>query len=91
MDILNKMRTLGAAGKYDLCCEGGSNRVQADNKLLAAAKESIYLTKTEQGVCKLFKTLMTNKCNHDCAYCPNGTRCEKSQKKITSSWMTGAP
>jgi len=82
--ILDKIRSLASAGQYDLCCDGSSNKIKADNELLEAAKDGIYYSKTQAGVCRLFKTLMTTQCNHDCAYCSNSTRCSK-RKSVSYS------
>ena len=84
MISLQKIRNLAVAGQYDLCCDGSSNKIQADNELLAAAKDGIYYSKTQAGVCRLFKTLMTTQCNHDCAYCKNSTRCSSRKSESYS-------
>ena len=76
MDILQKAKILGNAGRYDSCgpkqCE-----VNVKNSL-----KGLYHAKSENPNCIMLKTLMTNACNMDCKYCPNSTYCEK--KNIVS-------
>ena len=79
MVSLDKIRKLAVAGQHDLCCDGSSNHIQPNNDLLAAAKDGIYYSKNMAGECRLFKTLMTTQCNHDCAYCKNSTRCSNRE------------
>ncbi|MFH1770761.1 MAG: radical SAM protein [archaeon] len=71
MDVLAKAKILGDAGRYDSCgpkaCE-----VKVDQGL-----GGIYTAKAEHKECRLFKTLMDNRCSFDCKYCPNAVGCTK--------------
>jgi predicted DNA-binding helix-hairpin-helix protein len=73
MDILEKTRILGDSGKYDSCgpkaCEVKINK----------GLGGIYHAKAEHKTCRLFKTLMDNKCSFDCKYCGNANSCTKKQ------------
>jgi predicted DNA-binding helix-hairpin-helix protein len=69
MEILEKVRILGDAGRYDSCgpkvCE-----VRVREGL-----GGVYTAKAEHKHCRLFKTLMDSRCSHDCHYCGNSTSC----------------
>ena len=73
MDVLEKAKILGDAGKYDSCgpktCE-----VKVNSGL-----GGIYHAKAEHKTCRIFKTLMTNTCTFDCKYCSNAD--SKSKNK----------
>ena len=68
MDILEKARLLGNAGRYDSCgpkqCE-----VKVENNL-----SGLYHASSENPNCIMLKTLMNSSCKLDCKYCPNSTR-----------------
>lgn len=69
MTLLEKVNLLGEAGRYDSCgpkaCE-----VQVTRGL-----GGIYSARAEHNSCRLFKTLLDNKCSFDCKYCPNAKGC----------------
>lgn len=79
MEILEKVKLLGAAGKWDICASSASPRTTSTKDRIGnAAACGICHSFTENGRCvSLFKTLMTNSCNFDCKYCQNSTHCEK--------------
>lgn len=74
MNILKKAQILGEAGKFDSCgpkqCE-----IKVKNNL-----KGLYHAESENKNCIMLKTLMTNKCEFDCKYCPNSTTSKKQQK-----------
>ncbi|MGM5484440.1 MAG: radical SAM protein [Nanobdellota archaeon] len=65
MNIMQKARILGEAGRYDSCgpkeCE-----VKVKNSL-----GGLYHAESENPNCIMLKTLMSNSCVHDCRYCAN--------------------
>jgi len=71
MEILEKAKILGEAGRYDSCgpkmCE-----VRVNSGL-----GGVYHAKAEHKTCRLFKTLMDNSCSYDCRYCSNASGCSK--------------
>jgi len=70
MEIGEKIRVLGSAAKYDLCCSSYSKD-----------KAGICHSFLPDGRCvTLFKTLMTNSCRNDCKYCVN--RCNRAKTKV---------
>jgi len=77
MNLLEKAKILGDAGRYDSCgpkqCE-----VKIDNSL-----GGIYHAKAEHKSCRLFKTLMDNSCSFDCKYCANSNGCSKKKVNYT--------
>ncbi len=80
MDTLDKVRLLGAAGKWDTCASSSSPRKSVGlDRVGNVAKGGICHSFTEDGRCvSLFKTLMTNDCVMDCKYCSNSIHCGKT-------------
>lgn len=76
---LDKVRALGAAGKFDVCASSSSTRKVSGNEYIGhPASSGICHSFTENGRCiSLFKTLMTNGCTYDCKYCQNSSHCTK--------------
>lgn len=76
MNILEKAKILSEAGKFDSCgpkqCE-----IKVKNNL-----KGLYHSESENKNCVMLKTLMTNTCSFDCAYCPNSTR-SKNKKPVS--------
>lgn len=74
MNILKKAQILGDAGRFDSCgpkqCE-----IKVQNNL-----KGLYHAESENKNCIMLKTLMTNKCEFDCKYCPNSTTSKPQQK-----------
>ncbi|MBT7903746.1 putative DNA modification/repair radical SAM protein [Candidatus Woesearchaeota archaeon] len=80
MEIGEKIKILGDAGKWDTCASTSSNRTtNTDDRIGNVAKGGICHSFTEDGRCvALFKTLMTNQCKFDCKYCQNANNCTKN-------------
>jgi putative DNA modification/repair radical SAM protein len=79
MNTLEKVKTLSAAGKWDVCASSASPRkTQGGDRIGDVAAGGICHSFTEGGRCiSLFKTLMTNDCSFDCRYCQNSVHCKK--------------
>lgn len=73
MDILNKVRILADAAKFDVSCSSsGSNRQNTTGGIGNAAAAGICHSWSADGRCiSLLKILMTNICAYDCLYCIN--------------------
>ena len=69
--ILEKLRILSDAAKYDASCSSsGSKRANANKGLGNSDGMGICHSYTEDGRCvSLLKILFTNHCIYDCAYC----------------------
>jgi len=80
MEILQKIKTLSDASKYDNCCSTSSKRQSyGRDRIGNAASAGICHSYTEAGSCvALYKTLFTNSCSFDCKYCINSTKCNKN-------------
>lgn len=72
MEVIDKLKILSDAAKYDASCSSsGSNRSNS-NGVGNAAYSGICHSFTEDGRCvSLLKILMTNCCIYDCKYCIN--------------------
>ncbi|MBU5226344.1 putative DNA modification/repair radical SAM protein [Clostridium senegalense] len=73
MEILDKLKILSDAAKYDVSCSSsGSKRKNINNGLGNCSTNGICHTFTPDGRCvSLLKILLTNYCIYDCAYCIN--------------------
>ena len=73
MDILEKLKILSDAAKYDVSCvSSGSSRSNNKKGLGSTASSGICHSFTADGRCiSLLKILMSNYCVYDCAYCVN--------------------
>lgn len=73
MEVLEKLKVLADAAKYDVSCSSsGSNRQNKKGGLGNASEAGICHTWTDDGRCvSLLKILMTNYCIYDCTYCVN--------------------
>ena len=71
MGVLEKARLLSDAGRYDSCGPAVCD-VDLQNDL-----GGVITAKAEHAHCRMFKTLMTNACSHDCTYCTNRAGCNK--------------
>lgn len=73
MEVLEKLRILSAAAKYDVSCSSsGSKRCMPPGGLGDACSAGICHTWAADGRCiSLLKILLTNACKYDCAYCIN--------------------
>ena len=73
MDILEKLKILTDAAKYDVSCSSsGSNRKNKKGGLGDTSTSGICHSWSDDGRCiSLLKILLTNYCIYDCAYCIN--------------------
>ena len=73
MDVLEKLKVLADAAKYDVSCSSsGSNRKNKNGGLGDASPAGICHSWADDGRCiSLLKILMSNYCVYDCAYCVN--------------------
>ncbi|NLY46252.1 MAG: putative DNA modification/repair radical SAM protein [Tissierella sp.] len=73
MDVMNKLKILSDAAKYDVSCSSsGSNRKNTNKGLGNASVSGICHSWSDDGRCiSLLKILMTNYCIYDCDYCVN--------------------
>lgn len=85
MDILDKVRILANAAKYDVSCSSsGSDRKNSGGGVGNAAAAGICHSWSEDGRCiSLLKILMTNICVYDCIYCVN-----KASNDIERAFLT---
>ncbi|MFP4567815.1 MAG: hypothetical protein ACLFN8_02630 [Candidatus Woesearchaeota archaeon] len=80
MDILRKASILGNAGRFDSC---GPSQCEVK---VGSNLNGLYHAPSERKDCIIFKTLMSDKCSFDCAYCPNSSRSkQKSGVSFSSS------
>lgn len=82
MNLMEKLRILSDAAKYDVSCSSsGSNRKSKQGQLGTTANSGICHSFTPDGRCiSLLKILLTNYCVYDCAYCINriSNDCERA-------------
>ncbi|MDI3310982.1 MAG: putative DNA modification/repair radical SAM protein [Thermoanaerobacterium sp.] len=73
MDLLEKIRILADAAKYDVSCSSsGSDRKNKNGGIGNASFYGICHSWSEDGRCiSLLKILFTNICIYDCSYCVN--------------------
>lgn len=73
MEVLQKLKILSDAAKYDVSCSSsGSNRKGKKGELGSAHTSGICHSWSDDGRCvSLLKILLTNYCIYDCAYCIN--------------------
>jgi putative DNA modification/repair radical SAM protein len=73
MEVLEKLKILSDAAKYDVSCSSsGSNRKNKNGGLGEAHNSGICHSWSDDGRCiSLLKILMTNYCIYDCVYCIN--------------------
>lgn len=71
--VLEKLKTLAEAAKYDVsCASSGTTRTNKDKNLGSTSGWGICHSFTEDGRCvSLLKIMLTNFCIFDCAYCAN--------------------
>ncbi len=71
MELMEKLRILSDAAKYDASCSSSGSK-RRGNGLGIATNSGICHSFTEDGRCvALLKILMTNYCIYDCKYCTN--------------------
>lgn len=73
MDVLDKLKILTDAAKYDVACtSSGVNKRAGAGQIGSAAASGICHSFSADGRCiSLLKVLMTNICLYDCQYCVN--------------------
>lgn len=74
MDLMEKLKVLSNAAKYDVSCSSsGSKRKNTNNGIGNASESGICHSFTPDGRCiSLLKILFSNDCVFDCKYCING-------------------
>ncbi|MBD3259859.1 putative DNA modification/repair radical SAM protein [Candidatus Woesearchaeota archaeon] len=87
MGVLQKVRLLGQAAKFDNCASSASSRkIVAKDRIGDAAACGICHSFGPDGRCiSLYKTLLTNVCTHDCKYCTNNPENKKEAQRATFS------
>ena len=83
MGVLEKARLLSYAGRYDSC---GPKACEVE---INGGLGGIYYAKAEHKTCRLFKTLMDNKCTFDCKYCPNARGCATKEASYKPEELAG--
>ncbi|MHA2357453.1 MAG: putative DNA modification/repair radical SAM protein, partial [Candidatus Heimdallarchaeaceae archaeon] len=79
--VLEKLRILGEAAKYDLCASTASPRAHTPGSIGRAVSSGVCHSFLPDGRCiSLLKVLITNYCIHDCAYCTNSTKNQNNVK-----------
>lgn len=83
MDIIDKLKILSDAAKYDVSCSSsGSKRSNTKNGIGNGKVSGICHSWASDGRCiSLLKILMTNACIYDCKYCIN--RCSNNILRAT--------
>lgn len=73
MESLRKIKILSEGAKYDVCASTSATKKKLSNSVIGNISSSgICHSFTPDGRCiSLFKILLTNYCEKDCAYCPN--------------------
>ena len=85
MDLMEKLKILSNAAKYDVSCSSsGSKRKNTQSGLGNAAECGICHSFTPDGRCiSLLKILFSNDCVFDCKYCINGASKDFQRVSIT--------
>ena len=72
MDVLEKLKILTDAAKYDVSCSSSGSNRKNNGGLGEGASSGICHSWSEDGRCiSLLKILLTNKCIYSCEYCVN--------------------
>ncbi len=69
-DTHQKLEILSSDAQYDLACACSSNKDERRHRSTAGDKWIYPVSLPNGGTSVLFKTLISNTCNNDCAYCP---------------------
>ncbi|NHI92456.1 MAG: putative DNA modification/repair radical SAM protein [Candidatus Lokiarchaeota archaeon] len=87
MDVIQKLRILGARAKFDTCATTFSNRkVNLKNQERIGTPMGACNTFLPDGRCiSVLKVLQDNRCIHDCAYCVNSVQ---SNDKIKTGFTS---
>ncbi len=85
MELLDKIRILSTAAKYDAsCASSGSTRGSASQGMGSTLTSGICHSWSDDGRCiSLLKILFTNECIYNCAYCVN--RCSNDIPRASFS------
>ncbi|HII71410.1 TPA: radical SAM protein [Candidatus Woesearchaeota archaeon] len=85
MEIFEKAKILGEAGKWDSC---GPKMCEVN---VREGLGGIYHAKAEHKTCRIFKTLMDNSCKMDCGYCGNSgtSKCKKKRARYEPEELGG--
>ena len=86
MDLMEKLRILADAAKYDVACtsSGASRSNRRDGGMGNAVSAGICHSFSADGRCiSLLKVLMTNYCVYDCKYCTNGRSHDRPRAAFT--------
>lgn len=88
---LDKLKILGEGAKYDVCASTASKVQKKGNWDIGAASPSgVCHSFTPDGRCiSLFKVLLTNYCEKDCAYCPNRAGRDVARAKFAADELAG--
>ncbi|MFZ5943148.1 MAG: putative DNA modification/repair radical SAM protein [Bacillota bacterium] len=73
MELVEKLKILGNAAKYDICASTATNKKSSiGGGMGEVLRHTICHSFTPDGRCvNLLKVLMSNECQSDCFYCPN--------------------
>lgn len=73
METLEKLKVLGEGAKYDVCASTATRTTKFKNAAMGDTRPAgVCHSFTPDGRCiSLFKVLLSNYCEKDCAYCPN--------------------
>ncbi|HWR40847.1 MAG TPA: putative DNA modification/repair radical SAM protein [Patescibacteria group bacterium] len=88
MDTLEKLKILGESAKYDVCASPAprAGSPAADPRRPGGVCHSF----TPDGRCiSLFKVLLSNYCDRDCAYCPNQSARDMPRVRFTAEELSG--
>ena len=82
-DIMEKLKILSDAAKFDVACtSSGTSRLGNGKDMGSAFASGICHSFTADGRCiSLLKILFTNECIYDCKYCIN--RCSNDVERVT--------
>lgn len=84
MEIMEKLRILSDAAKYDVSCSSSGSRRKNIGGIGNGAVSGICHSWSADGRCiSLLKILMTNSCIYDCEYCVN--RCSHDIPRVSFS------
>lgn len=71
METTQKIRILRNSAKYDICSSSNPRSEMHRSSSNFNHLGGIYYSSTPRGCSALFKTLLSNKCLHNCSYCAN--------------------
>lgn len=85
MELINKLEVLADSAKYDVSCSSsGSSRQNSPGGIGNSAPSGICHSWSDDGRCiSLLKTLFTNSCIYDCAYCINRASNDRPRASFT--------